>query len=226
MGIVSFGPLVDGVRGSIGGVTFSRGQSGNTVRAKPRPMRPRRVSQLLNQKYLSQAVHMWASVTTAQRLGWKNYAATVDLTDSLDKTYHPTSLQAYTWYVCLRLRTGQSVAAVTFPDLNGLPTLPALTFDYNAHALRITDATPDISGTETLILYVRHIDRPNNFPRANVSKTPFFMGVMPEPFTIDADYDETWPVGALARAFIYWRFQDSHRRTSILQLTKFDFTVA
>ena len=226
MGIVSFGPIVDGVRGSIGGVTFSRGQSGDTVRGKPRPPRPQRVRQLLGQKFMSQASHMWESVTAAQKLGWENYAATVDLTDSLGKIYHPTPLQAYVWHVLVRLYTGMGHVPIVFPDMNGLPPLPTLTFSYAGHALILTDATPDVAAGETLQLYVRRIAKQNRFCRTCVNKRPFFIAALPEPYTIDANYDEEWSVGALARAFIYWRFQDSHNRTSILQLTKYDFTVA
>jgi len=223
---VSFGPIVDGVRGSIGGVTFSRAQSSDTVRGKPRPMRPRRVSQLLNQKLMSQASHMWESVTTAERLGWTNYAATVDLTDGLGNTYHPTALQAYVWHVLMLLNTGQSVAAVQYPAMPGLPSLPVLTFLYGAPTLFLQDVVPTLAAGETLLLTLHRIDRPNNFCRTRVSVRHIYVDASAHPVPIGASYDESWPVGALARAFIYWRYQDMFGRTSILQLDKYDFTVA
>lgn len=226
MAIISFGPLVDGVRGSIGGVTFSRGQSGDTARHKPRPMRPRRVEQLLNQKRLSQASHLWASQSAAQKTGWINYAATVDLTDGLGNVYHPTGLQAFIWCVTQRLNCGLSITPMAYPTQNGLPVLPVLTFTYSAHNLNLTAVSPALLGTEAILFLIHRIYLRNNFVRTLINRQNVYVLVAGLPMTLVTDYDEEWAVGLLARAFIKWRFIDQYNRTSVLQLTKFDFTVA
>ena len=58
MANITLGPIVSGIRGSIGGTTFSATKVGPSARLRPRPPIPTRFSQLGNQNLLQYAAHL------------------------------------------------------------------------------------------------------------------------------------------------------------------------
>ena len=224
MAIVSYGPIVDGIRGSVGGVTFSRGQSGDTVRSKPRPPKPKKVNQIPIQIFQTIAAHKWQALTSAQQDDWNAYGATVDLYDSLGNLYHPSGINCLVWRLQFYKNAGVIAENYVRPTQDGVPVVPVLTFGYAAHVLSLVSVVPDMAVGEWLLLMIRRITRRNNFSRTLLRLKWSAPGGTGWPILLDGDYDEEWPAALDARAFIYWRFYDQFRRTSIKQLAKFDFT--
>ena len=225
MSIVTFGPLVDGARGSIGGVTFSRAGSGATVRSKPRPPRPRRERQVEGQSYLAQASALWLATARELQTDWDDYAATITLYDSLARAYHPTGRQAYVWSYCVRA-SGAIPLTMTPPIGVGLATVPTLTLDYYGHNLRLTAWTPTPENASNLVFMIYRADRPRVFNRRGRIAINLLNGTSSLPYTLATGIDTGWAVGTELKLFVGVRCIDDVRRLSTRLIQGLEFTVA
>jgi hypothetical protein len=157
---------------------------------------------------------------------WKNYAGTVDLYDSLNKLYHPSAQNCWVWRQSFKFNSGLPALSDAVPLQNGLPASPVLVFDYDSHNLRLVSITPAAVAGEVLCFNVYKISPRTAFRRTRfATRTDWVFGTA-LPHVLQNNYDEDWPAGMLARAFVYWRFFDQYYRISIKQVAKFDFTTA
>lgn len=226
MASVSYGPIVDNIRGSIGGTTFSRAHSGNTARSRPAPPRPSSPSQVSNQQLLARIAQHWATLSAAYIDGWKAYALTVTLTNSLGQTYHPTAFQAFVNSNVLIQKLNPAMWANVAPAVPGSPTTPIFSFAVTAHNLTITAISPALVTNNWFYMSVTHPDRVLAHNRQRVfSFTAGFYGIT-LPLTIGAAIDTGIPAGTLVQSFICYRFMDQYFRVSTLQKTAFQWTTA
>ncbi len=88
MAIVTFGGGVTGIRGSIGGSTFSVGHSGPYVRRRQKPHFPRSDAQGKRNAALLVAAQAWRDELNAgHRADWIALAAGTDFVNALGQTY-------------------------------------------------------------------------------------------------------------------------------------------
>jgi len=226
MANISFGPIVDGVRGSINGVTFSRCFGTTTARARPRPPKPRRPSQTEIQRLTAQASQEWRNQATATQDDWTAYAATVTLTNGLGQEYHPTGFQAYVWHYVnqeLMFPTNHSNPA---PTQNGLATVPTLTLSYSAHDLIISGWAPPPDNADWMLFSVSRPDNLLAHNRAPIVARTSRVSAEGLPITLAEDIDAGLPVGLAVRTWVFTRVVDLYSRVSTRQAISFDFTVA
>lgn len=97
MAIVKFGTGVDGIRGSIGGVTFSAAGAGPYVKAWRSPVvrRSERAAQV--RERFGTSAPGWRDITGAQRQDWRDWAGDPAQTryNSLGEPYNLLGWQAY-----------------------------------------------------------------------------------------------------------------------------------
>jgi len=225
MGIVSFGPLADEVLGSVGGVTFSRGCSGATVRARPRPPRPRGQYQLYMQSLLARAAGAWPFVLEPERLLWVAYAASITLYDGLGRAYHPRAEQVWVWSYVLRFLSASGVGPLP-PVVGGLAAPSTYTIDYNAHNLRLFNWAPVPNSNDWYYFIVYFADSRRAFNRMRRFALKTVRGSDAVPLVLATAIDGGWAVGTLVRAWVRSRVLDYQRRVSLERLDYFDFTVA
>jgi len=97
MAIVSYGPLVDQISGSVGQCTFSAVRGKFAVRRRANPTRRKTPLQQERRKALSHFSGRWIDVLTAgQRAAWDAYGATCTFYDALGKSY---TLNGFNMYV-------------------------------------------------------------------------------------------------------------------------------
>jgi hypothetical protein len=224
MATLTYGPIVDNARGSIGGVTFGQSQAGHTGRSKPRPPNPALTSQRLHQRYLAQAAIAWRILSDANKFNWTVYAATIAFTDSLGKTYHisPTAafIRNYTWWLSI----GELDPPLIRPAADGFPYIPAMSFDYLTHDIRMLAPVPDLIAGDLGFVTVFHagsrtkFNRQRSFASQQYSSSSSFPGILA--YAIDASLTP----GQLLRAHLQYRQMDVDRRLSILQHAYVDFT--
>lgn len=224
MAIVTYGPLVDEVRGSVGGVTFSRAGSGCTVRAKPRPPKPVSEAQVLMQSHLAEGAATWKPIAQVTKDLWDAYAATITLYDSLGRAYHPTGRQAFIWSLCIQ-KLGDEALDMTAPSDVGLAVLPTLTFDFNVHDLRLTVWVPAPNEFDRFFFVTYWADRPRTFNRRRRKNLVTCFGDEGLPFELCPDIDQYYPLGSELRAFVGIRGIDADHRVSTLRMQSLDFTV-
>jgi len=102
MAKILLGPTVIGIRGTVGGISFSANRGGPYARAWYLSPYPRRGLQRQAQKVLCDWAKAWRSLTAGQQAGWDAYAALPlqQFTDSLGQPYY---VSGYNWYVKIQL---------------------------------------------------------------------------------------------------------------------------
>lgn len=98
MAKILLGPVVIGIRGTVGGITFSANKAGPYARSWSKGSNPQSTKQTEQRARLSSLPNSWRILTPAQQTAWDTFAAlpAQELTDSLGETY---VLSGYGWYV-------------------------------------------------------------------------------------------------------------------------------
>lgn len=101
MALVQFSGSVSDIRGSIGGMTFSRNRGGAYIRNRTTPVNPSSQRQVDARSQFSAAMAVWAHVLTDyQRMTWTDYASEVPYQNSLGQQRYLSGqqrfIQAYT----------------------------------------------------------------------------------------------------------------------------------
>lgn len=103
MAIIKIGPPLSGIRGTIGGITFSANGSGTYAKLWAPPVNPRSPNQATQRAYVSRMPELWRDMTDAQRAAWDTFAAlgAQELTNSLGEAYYASGLN---WFVKCNVR--------------------------------------------------------------------------------------------------------------------------
>jgi len=97
MALLKLGPLIAGIRGTLGGTIFSANKSGPFARSWAKPVNPRSAAQQTQRQFASSHGTHWTALTQAQRDDWDTYAAAApqEKTNSLGEAYYASG---YNWY--------------------------------------------------------------------------------------------------------------------------------
>lgn len=126
MAIVKLGTMVVGIRGTIGGNTFSANKAGPFVKSWSKGANPATTDQSDARNTLVTFASDWRDLTQAERDGWDTYAALAaqDLTNSLGETY---SISGFNWYIRINVHLdGFTDPARTAAPTNTRPIAPTL----------------------------------------------------------------------------------------------------
>lgn len=119
MAIVQFGITVTGLRGTVGGGTYSANKAGPYLKAWARSANQRSVLQTTQRNAIARHAQAWRALSSANQTNWETYAAdpAQELTNSLGEPYFTGGFQ---WYVKMS-------AALVQAGLTPIATAPALT---------------------------------------------------------------------------------------------------
>lgn len=98
MAIAKFGPVVVGLRGTVGGMTFSANGSGPYVKQWQRPKKVRSQLQAQTGNIMLQAASEWVNITAAQRTAWDAWAAAT-APARFNSLGEPLVLSGFNWFV-------------------------------------------------------------------------------------------------------------------------------
>jgi hypothetical protein len=161
MGLVVYGPLVQEVSGTVGGVTFARVQCGKDARGWRAPCNKRRPDQLERRSLLSRFSGKWLSeLSVAEREDWDIYAATCVFKNSLGLEYHIKGFNFFLRNMLMRYNF-QPYPQLTAPTDTGFGQSYSFTWALNhtTGLLTITASDPVIS-SNTAISVELHALRP------------------------------------------------------------------
>lgn len=120
MATVKFGPTVIGIRGTIGGVTFSANSTSTYAKQWSRPPTSRTSKQIQTRNSLVEISLMWTDLAAATKTDWNNYAAAPG-----EEDYDPWGVQrflsGFQWFC----RAQQRRATLAMVNPGDFPTLPA-----------------------------------------------------------------------------------------------------
>ncbi len=172
MAIIKLGITVVGIRGTIGGITFSQNKAGPYAKAWRKPVDPRTPGQLAARALLSTIPTEWRAITQAQRDAWDTWAAlpAQDLTNPLGETY---SISGFAWFNKFNtwgLSLGFTVrtAAPTLPK-PAPPTILTATVQNTVLQADVTYASGTFGASDTIVVFVAPwktqtaLTPPNNF---------------------------------------------------------------
>lgn len=117
MAIIKLGSTIVGIRGTIGGLTFSENAGGPYAKLWTRGRRKQSNPVTQNRGIWSQWAQAWRSLSSAQRSGWDTYAAAApqQLTNSLGINYFASG---FNWFV----RINQHLASLGRGQRDTAPT--------------------------------------------------------------------------------------------------------
>jgi len=116
MAVITPGPLIGDIRGSVNAITFARNKSAMIVRPKPYPKRSKSARQTNRAASWARARSLWLDLTSYQRLAWLNAA---EVANGLARRPWGGTLTAFQ-YFCLVKGTR---AMENYADASGPPIL-------------------------------------------------------------------------------------------------------
>lgn len=157
MAIVLLGPIVTDIRGKIGGSVFSKSSAGNTVRRLVRPHNPQTAAQTLARSRMTEAMTTFKNMSAAQQLNWKNYGTTINLSNRLGQTFHPTGSQLFAQLATNFRQMNATAAIPTAPPVTEF-TGDTLVFTFassgsNIVATKVPAANASVAGSTVEFMY-------------------------------------------------------------------------
>lgn len=134
MAIVKFGVAVVGIRGTVGGLTFSVNKSGPYAKQWSRSSNPKTVRQSAQRAILASIPAEWRDLSTAERALWDDFAElpAQDLTNPFGETY---SIPGWGWFNKINIRLivmGRAVrTAVPTQTRPSAPSITDLEFPFD-----------------------------------------------------------------------------------------------
>lgn len=122
--------------GSVGGMTYSHNRSGMYMRARRIPVNPSSVPQQEIRALFSDASSAFKSLTPAEQLAWKDYAAGTPRVNALGDTIILTAQQMFVAVNTLGTQLG-------FPTFTGPPPSPGIANLGPDLVVAVTEGTPD-----------------------------------------------------------------------------------
>ncbi len=120
MAIITPGPTVAAVSGSIGGTVFSRNRGGAYIRNRAIPVDPNTTAQQSARAILSNQSQAWQGLTDAQRNAWANWAKQNPVTNALGNSI---LLSGHQGFVQLNSRLDlDGATTLTAPPIIAAPT--------------------------------------------------------------------------------------------------------
>lgn len=103
MAITKLGPPIAGIRGTIGGITYSENKGGTYAKLWAPPVNPRSPNQQTERAYLSRMPGLWRALSDAQRAAWDTFAAlpAQELFNPLGESYYASG---FGWFCKCNVR--------------------------------------------------------------------------------------------------------------------------
>lgn len=126
MAIIKYGALVSGVRGTIGGVTFTAGKSGPYAKMWSRGANPRTELQSNDRLRMSLMPARWRALSDSEREAWDDWAALPanEQTNALGDAYYLSGWESFVRINVRLLRAGRSIR--DDPPVESIPAAPVI----------------------------------------------------------------------------------------------------
>lgn len=161
MAIIKLAAPIAGIRGTVGGLTYSANGSSLFVKAWAKGANPRTGKQTNQQSFLSQMPGLWALLSDAERAAWRTFAAdpAQELTNSLGETYFASG---FNWFAKCNIRLLRvSRSTITAIPTQARPAAPAIT-DFH---VTVGGLNPDVAvgGVASASTETPTLEAPNAF---------------------------------------------------------------
>lgn len=186
MAIFNGGALVGEIRGSAGGLTFSRNTHGQYIRTRAKPVNPNTMRQSQARQRVETIQSAWRNtLTQLQRTGWDDYAKGSPVLNKLGNQTILSGLNMFLRYNAIYLQAGGTLRSAP-PPVNGIKALPVVTITGDTtDGIVITTLLPALAANDAMIAF---ISPPKsftvNFFGSGFTQTVPSLGVMTLPFEL------------------------------------------
>lgn len=103
MAIAKYVAPLAGLRGTVGGLTYSENLAGPYVKLWSGPSNPRTAGQQVERGFMGSMAELWRATTAAEKIGWNIFAAlpAQELTNSLGEAYY---ISGFGWFCKCNIR--------------------------------------------------------------------------------------------------------------------------
>lgn len=182
MAIIKVQAPVAGIRGTVGGITYSANKSGPYARAWSRGANPRTDFQTAQRRSLSTIPALWNALTGVQQAAWDTFAALAaqDRTNSLGETF---SASGYNWFTICNTRLiniGRStITATPVIARPASPTVSSLQLPFlDAQIAKITYPSGEWTASQDQVIEIGVVNstgrtvEPTNFLQLLLDQDP------------------------------------------------------
>ena len=215
MALIKFGPTVVGVRGTVGGITFSANGASPYIKAWAPPVERFSPEQTSQQKKFGSSATAWAVITQAERDDWDTYAAAAaqDLINSLGETY---SASGFNWFIKINTQLALAGRAqIDTAPVGARPAAPTLDGDAlrettggGADLVNVDALDPDF-GADVCVLSTYYITHARGFAnRARqflICEQPLGNGLVIITDEVEGKYGN---IPSCSRIFYFVHYQD------------------
>lgn len=156
MAIIKLGPTIIGIRGTVGGITFSANKSGPIARAWSRGANPRSTRQTTARSLLAAIPQLWRDLSPAEQTAWDTFAAlpAQELFNRLGESFFGSGFLWFTKINTRLLTIGRSTrVAVPVAARPSPPTISSLELPYlDAQGAYITYPAAEFGATFDAII--------------------------------------------------------------------------
>lgn len=127
MAVIKLGPPLAGIRGTIGGVTYSANGSSLYAKAWARGANPQTPAQQVQRQNIATMPSLWNAMSDAERAAWRTFASdpAQELTNALGETYYASG---YNWFVKCNTRLSRvGRSPITAVPTQARPAAPTIT---------------------------------------------------------------------------------------------------
>ena len=180
------GSLVGDIRGSIGGMTYSRNVSGAYVRARVKPKNPQSVRQMISRYRFGAISQLWRTLMPSQKDGWEVFARNLFNPLRTINQGNRSGIQAFMslrqsagqgneYLGAVQFKFGSDVGKATFTPYNEISTAPVVGIS----------ATIKATGLENQLINARNISVAGDGSFRIAYKLPGFVQSPTHPIEID-----------------------------------------
>lgn len=189
MALINLGPIIGGIKGSIGATTFAKTRYGYIAKQKAQPVNPDKPKQTEQRGFMTEAVAAWKhTLTPAEILTWI-HGAQLHKRSHIGQGYELSGINLFVGYYCLMRKCAQ-VPATECTVFEGAPpnVLPEVTTEGVTGKQEIsTNPVPD-ANTKMLVYASDGVS-----PGINYKSVPFVFWTQfsfggPPPVLIDVVY--------------------------------------
>ena len=213
MATVSYGSIIEKMRGSIRGTTFSSAGGLEVAKGKALVRRPKFPLAQDAKALFARFAPAWRALSIPKRADWATYAATVTFTNSLGQNYKISGFQHFIRNSMFFSLRGTPVVA-DVPGGSGLPTVSVATLDFSAGDLRLASFAPTFPASSEIRGSVyAPVEQSRTVPVGKIINQFRYAGAG-LPVALVADYNLPFGSGADIRAFVVYKFADAVQRVS------------
>lgn len=153
MALIQLGPMVAGIKGSIGGTTFSKTRYGFIAKSKSQPVNPSSPGQVEQRGWMTEAVASWKATLSAAEIATWIHGAQLHKRSHIGVGFELSGINLYVAYYCLMKKIG-SAPATECTIFEGAPELdlPDITLEAAAGKQEIS-VNPLADANTMMIVY-------------------------------------------------------------------------